>query len=113
VLECEVAFSMSWHRAAVHRQRAAALLALGRSEDAIHAYREALLCDPEDADAQLRVGLLLRELGRDEEANQAFAAALQLRSASRVANPQQRTLKWTTEPARPAPGGKRSDKIGE
>jgi tetratricopeptide (TPR) repeat protein len=104
---------MSWHRAAVHRQRAAALEALGRSEEAIHAYREALLCDPEDADAQARVGLLLRELGRDEEANQAFASAMQLRSASRAAHPGQQTLKWTTEPVRPAPGGKRSDKIGE
>ena len=66
---------MSWHRAEVHRQRAAVLEARGRYDEAIDAYREALRCDPEAADAQLRIGLLLRELGRDEEANQAFAAA--------------------------------------
>jgi tetratricopeptide (TPR) repeat protein len=91
---------MSWQRAAVHRQRAAALEARGRSEEAVRAYRETLRCDPENADAQLRLGLLLRELGRDEEANQAFAAALRLRSAL-SARPQQQLLSWS------------SDKIGE
>jgi tetratricopeptide (TPR) repeat protein len=102
---------MSWQRAAVHRQRAASLEARGRSEEAVHAYRETLRCDPESADAQLRLGLLLRELGRDEEANQAFAAALELRSAL-SARPQQQLLSWT-EPVPAAPGGAGSDKIGE
>jgi tetratricopeptide (TPR) repeat protein len=104
---------MSWHRAAVHRQRAAVLEARGRPEEAIKAYRETLRCDPEAADAQLRIGLLLRELGRDEEANQAFAAALQLRSASRKAQPQQQVLSWTTEAVKGAPGAKGSGNIGE
>jgi tetratricopeptide (TPR) repeat protein len=102
---------MSWQRAALHRQRAAALEARGRSEEAVHAYRETLRCDPESADAQLRLGLLLRELGRDEEANSAFAAALQLRSAL-SARPRQQLLSWTGPVLAPrGPAG--SDKIGE
>ena len=55
---------------------------------------------PRDADAQAPSGLLLRELGRDEEANQAFAAAMQLRSASRSADPRAASPEWTTEPVR-------------
>lgn len=62
--------------AAAHRRRALALEFRGRYGEAVAAYHEALRCDPEDADALIRLGVLLRELGRDEEANQAFEAAL-------------------------------------
>src|SRR5262245_47933545 len=101
---------MSWQRAAVHKQRAAALEACGRYEEAVDAYRETLRCDPDNADAQRRLGLLLRELGRDEEANQAFAAAQRLHSGGACAHqkPQAQT------PDAPSPPRRRdgSDNIG-
>jgi Tfp pilus assembly protein PilF len=97
---------MSWQRAAFHRQRAGALEASGHSVEAVEAYREALRCDPENADAQRRLGLLLRELGHDEEANQAFAAAQRLHSGGTPQRPQQQVLALGPEggPNRPAGG---------
>jgi tetratricopeptide (TPR) repeat protein len=44
-------------------------------------YREAIRNDPMHVRALLRLGLVLRDLGRDEEANAAFATALRLHSA--------------------------------
>ncbi|MBI3932671.1 MAG: tetratricopeptide repeat protein [Acidobacteria bacterium] len=66
--------------AAWHYNRALELERKGLCEEAVSAYREALRLDPADADAQVRLGLLLRELGRDAEANQAFQSALALRA---------------------------------
>ena len=56
----------------------------GRSEEAAAAYAEAVRLDPGDVEAQVRLGLVLRDLGRDEEANRAFLAALDLKRAASV-----------------------------
>lgn len=68
--------------AAVHYDRATELERSGRCEEAVAEYQQAILIDPSDLDAHARLGLLLRELGRDEEANRAFEAALALSLAS-------------------------------
>lgn len=102
---------MSRHHAAAYRQRALGLEARGRSEEAVRAYRQTLRCDPDNADTQLRLGLLLRELGRDEEANQALASALRLRGASLAARPVQQVLTWAREPEPGAPAGAGSGNI--
>jgi Flp pilus assembly protein TadD len=63
--------------------RGKALERQGHNEEAAAAYAEATRLDPGDVDAQVRLGLVLRDLGRDEEANQAFQNALELhRSAA-------------------------------
>lgn len=54
----------------------------GKSEEAAAAYAEAVRLDPADVDSQIRLGLVLRDLGRDEEANRAFLAALDLKRAA-------------------------------
>lgn len=70
---------------AVHYNRALALERAGKALEAVAEYREALLVDASDADAQVHLGLLLRELGRDEDANRAFLAALELQRRSEPA----------------------------
>lgn len=54
----------------------------GRNDEAAAAYAEAARLDPGDVDAQVRLGLVLRDLGRDEEANRAFLTALDLKRAA-------------------------------
>jgi Flp pilus assembly protein TadD len=54
----------------------------GRNDEAAAAYAEAVRLDPGDVDAQVRLGLVLRDLGRDEEANRAFLTALDLKRAA-------------------------------
>jgi Flp pilus assembly protein TadD len=51
----------------------------GKYEQAVQAYHEAIRAHPFDVDAQIHLGLILRELGRDEEANRAFLTALDLK----------------------------------
>lgn len=63
-----------------HRNRGLALERAGRYAEAANAYREAARLDPGDIDAQVRLGLMLRGLGHDDEANEAFRAALDLRN---------------------------------
>lgn len=65
--------------AASHLRRALALERTGHHLEAAEAYGEAVRLDPGDPEIQTRLGLVLRELGRDEEANRAFLSALQLR----------------------------------
>jgi Flp pilus assembly protein TadD len=81
--------------AAAHRRRALALEFRGQYGEAVAAYHEAVRCDPEDADARIRLGLLLRELGQDEEANRTFEAALARRSGSASTRPLQQSFVWT------------------
>ena len=66
----------------------------GLCEEAVEAYREALSLNPRDIDAQVRLGLLLREAGRDEEANRAFQAALALQAGPLVHGDGQRSIVW-------------------
>jgi Tfp pilus assembly protein PilF len=72
---------------ALHRNRALSLMRAGRSCQAAAAYREALRMDPASIDAHIHLGLTLRELGLDEEANRSFLAALEL----------QRHAGWSTD----------------
>lgn len=67
--------------AASHMSRGLALERAGQHVDAADAFGEAVRLDPSDPEAQTRFGLALRELGRDDEANRAFLAALRLREA--------------------------------
>jgi Flp pilus assembly protein TadD len=50
----------------------------GRLADAADAYREGLLHEPGDVAARVRLGLVLRHMGRDEEANEVFREVLEL-----------------------------------
>jgi Flp pilus assembly protein TadD len=59
----------------------------GRNEEAATAYSEAVRLDPRDVEAQVRLGLVLRDLGRDEEANQAFSSALDLQRSTGLPPP--------------------------
>lgn len=65
-------------RAAEWRQRAALLERDGRVGEALEAYLQAVRLDPDDPLNHVRLGLVLRGVGRDEEANRAFQAALDL-----------------------------------
>ena len=67
---------------ALHYNRALAAERAGHCEDAVHAYHEAIRINPFDVDAQIHLGLMLRELGRDEEANRAFLMALDLQRSA-------------------------------
>lgn len=60
-------------------QRGLGLERKGRYSEAAEAYREAARLTPGDVNARMRLGLVLRVLGRDEEANEAFRVALDLR----------------------------------
>lgn len=67
--------------AIVHYNRALNFERAGRYEEAVASYRESIRLDPTDIDAHVNLGYVLRELGRDAEANEAFQAALTLRTA--------------------------------
>jgi Flp pilus assembly protein TadD len=67
--------------ALLHFNRALDFESQGRCSEAAASYREAIRNDPMHVRALLRLGLVLRDLGRDEEANAAFATALRLHSA--------------------------------
>lgn len=62
------------------RRRAQALERDGAYEEAAAAYREAIRLDPADASTHVRLGIVLRGAGEDEEANRAFRAALDLQA---------------------------------
>jgi Flp pilus assembly protein TadD len=64
---------------ALHYNRGLSLERSGKYEQAAEAYGEAVRIHPLDIDAQVHLGLILRELGRDEEANGAFLTALDLK----------------------------------
>jgi Flp pilus assembly protein TadD len=66
--------------AVMHYNQAMDLERKGHYAEAVKEYQESIRLDPTDADAYVRVGLLLRELGRDEEANRAFESALGLKA---------------------------------
>lgn len=50
----------------------------GRMEEAVAVYREAVRRAPRNPLSHVRLGLALRGVGRDEEANRAFRQALEL-----------------------------------
>ena len=55
---------------------------LGRQDEAVHAYRQAILRDPDFADAHCNLGLLLESLGRRQEAVRHLMAASKLSGES-------------------------------
>ena len=72
----------------IHRQRAKAAIALamaGRWEDAAELNRSILEIFPEDVDAYNRLGKALMELGRFQEARDAFNKALQISPHNSIA----------------------------
>jgi Flp pilus assembly protein TadD len=56
----------------------------GRTAEAVEVFRQALEIHPGDIDAQIHLGLILRDLGRDDEANRAFLAALDIQRRVKV-----------------------------
>jgi Flp pilus assembly protein TadD len=56
----------------------------GRLKDAADAYREEARQKPGDVAARMRLGLVLRQLGEDEEANEVFRQVLDLHLADAV-----------------------------
>jgi Flp pilus assembly protein TadD len=65
--------------------RALGLEREGRYEEAIEAFRATIRLDPRDVEAHIHLGVVLRHLGRDAEANEAFDAALAICSQGRRA----------------------------
>jgi Flp pilus assembly protein TadD len=53
----------------------------GRLDDAAEAYREGLRKEPGHVAVRVRLGLVLRHMGRDEEANDVFREVLELHPA--------------------------------
>ena len=80
--------------AVVQFNRAADFERRGLCEEAAAAYREAVRLDPQDVDAHVRLGLLLRESGQDEEANRAFQTALTLQASPLVKGGARRSIVW-------------------
>ena len=64
----------------------ATLAALGRVEEAIASYREALLSSPDLPEAWLNLGILLAARGRTAEAEESLQEALRLRPGLPAAN---------------------------
>jgi len=64
---------------AFHYNRGLSLERSGKCEEAVAAYSEAIRNHPFDIDALVHLGLILRELGRDDEANRAFLTALDVK----------------------------------
>lgn len=62
------------------RHRAEVLERDGCYREAVAAYREAIRLDPADASTHVRLGIVLRGAGEDEEANRVFRAALELQA---------------------------------
>ena len=89
-----------WEQAALHTNRAVELERAGRYAEAVAAYRESLRHAPDDVRVHVRLGLLLRGLGRDDEANNVFAAAMALTAPGRT-----RATSWTLSLERGAGGG--------
>ncbi|HET7291339.1 MAG TPA: tetratricopeptide repeat protein [Vicinamibacteria bacterium] len=52
----------------------------GRLSEAVDAYRESARLEPEGVTALVRLGLVLRQMGRDEEANDVFGKVLERHS---------------------------------
>jgi Flp pilus assembly protein TadD len=50
----------------------------GRLSEAVDAYRESARLEPEGVAALVRLGLVLRQMGRDDEANDVFGKVLEL-----------------------------------
>jgi len=66
---------------AVYYNQAVELEARERYEEAVEAYKRVLAVDAHRSDVHVRLGLLLRHLGRDDEANSAFDAVLKARTS--------------------------------
>ena len=49
----------------------------GRLSEAVDAYRESARLEPEGVAALVRLGLVLRQMGRDDEANEVFGRVLE------------------------------------
>jgi Flp pilus assembly protein TadD len=64
---------------ALHYNRGLEFERRGKYEQAVEAYCAAVRIHPFDSDAQVRLGMVLRELARDDEANRAFLTALALK----------------------------------
>ena len=60
----------------LHLRRGLNFERAGRYSEAATAYREAVAADPGALEARLRLGVVLRELGLDDEANGMFLSAL-------------------------------------
>jgi len=60
--------------------------ALGRHEDAIQAYQQALALRPGDAAVHYNSGLAFQDLGRDEDAARAFRESFRLNPANHAAS---------------------------
>jgi Flp pilus assembly protein TadD len=52
----------------------------GRLSEAVDAYRESARVQPEGVTALVRLGLVLRQMGHDEEANEVFGRVLAMHS---------------------------------
>jgi Flp pilus assembly protein TadD len=65
------------------------LARLGKWDEAVAAYQEALRIDPNNRDAFSNLGFVYYELGLDTEAQDAFAHAEALRSEQQKCDPNQ------------------------
>jgi tetratricopeptide (TPR) repeat protein len=65
------------------------LARLGKWNEAVAAYQEALRVDPNNADALFNLGFVYYELGLDAEAQEAFALAEALRTTAQKCDPNQ------------------------
>jgi len=65
------------------------LARLGKWNEAVAAYQEALRIDPNNPDAFFNLGFVYYELGLDAEAQEAFANAEALRTTAQKCDPSQ------------------------
>ena len=72
ILECQRALQQNPEDADAHCRLAAALAALGRSDEALAQVRKSLQLKPDSAEAHYQLGVILASLGRFEEASAAL-----------------------------------------
>ena len=80
-----LAAALNPYDSSVKRRTARLLIEQRRYEEAYALYRRYLLTNPQDGEALLSIGVLLMELGREDEAVQQWEAALQSAPAGATA----------------------------
>lgn len=85
MLEFEKALEIQPHYADIRNYLGAAYHAMGRTQEAIQAFRQALSVNPRYIDAVLNLAIVYRDMGERDEANTLFEQALRVEPQNPIA----------------------------